>query len=236
MSVERGVLGESALSSAEVVCKLVNTASSMETNVALIVLMVMAIKNNGHATLRHAQLIVKGVGASTVPVLQLVVAETRNACTPSPERPRMVAKLAQRHAVLRKSMSAAQNRARRIAKATLRIGASAPMVVLVQMAWNVAWEVCGIANSSSTWPARLADVLAKRETRRKNVTCLVAQSLAKVPGVNGVNVKARIWVRLRLMVAMAKPHAVVEAQRPRSSPSRSRKSVVVHAARQLMTR
>jgi hypothetical protein len=104
------------------------------------------------------------------------------------------------------------------------------------MAWNVAWEDCGIANSSSTWPARLVDVLAKRGTRRKNVTCLVAQSLAKVPGVNGVNVKARIWVRLRLMVAMAKPHAVVEAQRPRSSLSRSRKSVVVHAAQQLMTR
>jgi hypothetical protein len=236
MSVESGELGESAPPSAVVVCKLVNTASSMETNVALIVLMAMATKNNGLATLTHAQLIVKEVGASTVPVLQLVVVETRNVCTPSPERPRMVAKLAQRHAVLRKSMRAAQNRARRIAKATLRIGASAPMVVLVQMAWNVAWEVCGIANSSSTWPAHLADALAKRGTRRKNVTCLVAQSPAKVPGVNGVNVKARIWVRLRLMVAMAKPHAVVEAQRPRSSPSRSRKSVVVHAAQQLMTR
>jgi hypothetical protein len=219
-----------------VVCKLVHTVSSMGTNVALIVLMVTAIKNNGHATLRHAQLIVKGVGASTVPVLQHVVEESRNACTPSPERPHMVAKLAQRHAVLRKSMRAAQNHARRIAKATLRIGANAPMVVLVPMAWNVAWEVRRIANSSSTWPARLADVLALRETRRELVTCLVAQSLAKVPGVNGVNVKARIWVRLRLMVAMAKPHAVVEAQRPRSSPSRRRKSVVVHAARQLTTR
>jgi hypothetical protein len=219
MSVESGVLGENVPLSAVVACKLVNTASSMETNVTLIVLMATAIKNNVRATLRHAQLIVKGAGASTALVLQPVVVESRTECTPSPEKLCMAAKFARRQVVPRRAMLAAQNRARRIAKATGRIGASAPIMVLVRMAWNVGLEASSFAATSWTCPTLQMDVLVTiRDPRRNLVTCLVAQNHAKVPGVNGVNVKARIWVRMRLMVAMAKPHAAVEAQRPRCSP------------------
>jgi len=166
MSVESGALGESAPPSAVVACKLVNTALSTETNVALIVLMVTEIKNNVHATLGHAQLIVTGVGASTVLVLQLVVVESRNVCTASPGRPLMAAKLAPRQAALRKSMRAAQNHARLIARATGRTGPNAPMVVLVQMAWNVVLEASSTAITLSQWKIRQVDANARP-------TCLV---------------------------------------------------------------
>jgi hypothetical protein len=161
MSVESGVLGENAPLSAVVACKLVNTASSMETNVTLIVLMAMAIKNNVHATLRHAQLIVKGAGASTALVLQPVVVESRTECTPSPEKLCMAAKFARRQVVPRRAMLAAQNRARRIAKATGRIGANAPMVVLVQMAWNVGLEASSIVTTPSQWKTPQVDADAR---------------------------------------------------------------------------
>jgi hypothetical protein len=138
-------------------CKLVNSASLMETNVALIVLMAMEIKNSVHVTLGHAQLIVRGVGASTVLVLQLVVGESRNECIASPERPLMAAKLARRQAALRKSMRAAQNHARQIAKATGRNSLSAPMAVLVQMAWNVVLEASSIVTTPSQWKTRQVD-------------------------------------------------------------------------------
>merc|ERR1719389_1151791 len=132
MFAESGVIGGNAPLSAVADCKLVNSASSMETNVALIALMAMETKNNDLATSRHAQSIARGVGASTVPAPQLAVGESRTGCTASPGKPLMAAKLAQRQVVSRRAMLAAQNDVRSIVRAIGRIGVCAPMVVLVQ--------------------------------------------------------------------------------------------------------
>jgi hypothetical protein len=244
MSVESGVLGENAPLVAVVACKLVNTALSTETNVALIVLMVTEIKNNVHATLGHAQLIVKGVGASTVLVLPPVVEESRPASSTLLQRPLTAAKLAHTHTFPRRFMLAAQNHARRIVRATGRSGASAPMAEKVRMALNAVpchngHKAHSIESSMSLWKPQVVDADARPSMKPltpKTANCLVAQNHAKVPGAPGARVLARMSKRLRWMVAMAKLHAVEEAKRQRSSALQRRRSVVAHVAMQLMRR
>lgn len=245
MSVESGVLGENVPLNVVVGWKLVNSASLMETNVALIVLMVMETKNNDLATLRHAKSIAREVGVNTVLVLQLVMAVSRTGCTPSPERLLMAAKLVQEQVVLRKTMFAAQNNVRRIVWATGRIGACAPMAVLVQTAWNVDPAVTRLAATLSMCPTLQAAVLAMtRDPLCKTANCLVAQNHAKVPGANGASAKATTSKpsRERLRAAMARlkkclvmtPSSVAQARGPWSSLLRSQKFVAVNAAQHLM--
>jgi len=105
-----------------------------------------------------------------------VVGESRTGCTASPEKPLMAAKLAQRQVVLRRAILAAQNDVRSIVRAIGRIGVCAPMVVLVQTAWNVDLAVNRIAATLSTCTTlQVGAPATTRDPRSKNANCLVAQ-------------------------------------------------------------
>jgi len=131
MFVDFGASGANALKAVMAVCRSAFTAFSMESNVASRVLMVMEINNNGSATsMSLAQLIAKVVGVSFVSVLPPVVVESSLACTPSPNRPCMVANLAQRRMVPWRTTNAAQNNAKQIAGVIGVSGVTAPMVVM----------------------------------------------------------------------------------------------------------
>ena len=154
-------------------------------------LMVMETKNNVHATPNHAQLTVTEVGESTVLVPPPVVVEFRNGCTLSPEPPVMAAKFALQQAVPRRSILAAQNHARRTARATGRTGVSAPMVVMVRVVQNVVQEANRAEFSRWMLPPPRVDATATTNTVTLTpdpVTCLAAQKIAKVPGVLSASV------------------------------------------------
>jgi hypothetical protein len=147
--------------------------------------MVMATRSNVLATHRSAQLTVTAVGASTVIVLLHAVVESRSACSASPHKLPMVAQFAQRQLVLRRSMPAAQNHARRIARAIGMTGVSVPMVVMVQVVQNVAQDASKVEFSKSMLPLPLVDATATTNMATLTpdlVTCLAAQKIVKVPG------------------------------------------------------
>jgi hypothetical protein len=153
--------------------------------------MVMETKNNVLATPKHARLTVKEVGASTVLVPPPVAVEFRNGCSLSPEQPVMVAKSAPQQAVPRRSILAAQNHARRTVRATGRTGVSAPMVVMVQVAQNVAQEASSTESSrSQSHPPRVdATATTNMVTWIPNpVTFLAVQKIVKVPGAPSASV------------------------------------------------
>jgi len=201
--------------------------------------MVMETNARKLATHNLALLIVKAVGASTLTVPPRVVVASKNVCTASPPQLIMVVPFVPRRRVLRRPMLAAQNHVKRIVKVTGRIGASAPMVAMVQMAWNVVREVNKAEFSRSMLHPPRVDVLVttSMETLTPDLaTCLAAPKIVKVLGASLDSVFVMMesllsqpLEKLKVNMEKLKHSAVAVGQRQKPSQSQRRRSVVVNA-------
>jgi hypothetical protein len=202
--------------------------------------MAMATKSNVLATHKTARSTARAAGVSTVLAQLHVVVGSKNVCSASPKKLAMAEPPVQERLVLRRSMHAAQNHARRIARDTGRTGVSAPTVVMAQMARNVDREANKIESSRSQWLPPQADATATTNMATWTpdpVTFLAAQKIVKVPGVTLASANKKMGAQPRLApkrsreaMAIQKPFAVVEAPRRRASLSQRRRSVVANAA------
>lgn len=201
--VASGASGVSAALLVVVVWRQVNTAFLMESNAESNVLMETETKNNESATMTYlAQSIAKGVGVSTLLVLPLVAVDFSLACSPSPKKPCMVARLARSHVAPWRTIPAAQSSARIIARVIGRTGASA----LVQREHGVVQTAPRTAALLSPRTTQRADADAPQRSgasRQKRmlmnqqwtlepVNSLAAQRLARVTGVHMVNAQERM--------------------------------------------
>jgi len=154
--VASGASGVSAALLVVVVWRLPNTAFLMESHALNHALMETETENNKNAIKKHAQLIAKGVGVSTLLALPLVAVEFSLACSQLPKKPFMVARLARRRVAPWRTIPAAQKCARTIAWVIGTTGVSA----LVQPTPGVVKEAPRPVVSTSQWSTRRADAHA----------------------------------------------------------------------------
>jgi hypothetical protein len=181
--------------------------------------MAMETRSSVRATCMSVQSIVKAVGVSTVTVLLHVEVESRNVSSASPLKPPTVEQPAKWQLVLRKSMPAAQNHARLIARVTGRIGVIAPMVAMVQMVQNVVQEANKVEFSKLTLPPPQVDATATTNMATSTpdlATFLAAQKIAKVPGVPLVSVlvPVQVFESLRMAMERQRSSAAEAVKRP----------------------
>lgn len=151
--VASGVSGVSAALLVVVAWRPPNTAFLMESNAVKHALMEMETENTKNAINKHAQLIAKGVGASTLLALPLVAVEFSLACSQSLKQQLMVARNARSSVAPWRTIPAAQKSARNIAPVTGTTGVTA----LVQLAHGVVKEALRPVGTMSQWSTRRAD-------------------------------------------------------------------------------